>query len=160
MKGLSVLVIKKAKIVRETIYWDVPGRSPGIAPSIGRKYAAALASLKPATISSLYSNDANQVDMATGRHLANTNNAIVGSWQKVFATGGPTHWQGSLGCAGPPMRLDNGTTRKSWAVVAWTWSQTTNPSTSKPFKTNGVSILQFEKGKIISETIYYDIPGR
>ena len=160
MKGLSIIVIKKAKIVRETVYYDLPGRSPGIAPSIARKYAAALASLKPATISSLYSRDANQADMATGRKLANTNNAIVGNWQKVFASGGPTHWQGSLGCTGPPMRMDNGTTRRSWAVVAWAWSQAINPSTHKPFKTNGVSILQLDKSKIISETIYYDIPGR
>jgi len=58
MNGLSILKIKNGKIVRETYYWDVPGRNPGIAGTIGRKFATALSAHQPGwarTLRSLYS---------------------------------------------------------------------------------------------------------
>lgn len=156
MKGLSLLEIKSGTIVRETIYWDVPGRSAGVAPAVGKQYAAALGKLQPQTLATLYGEHAVQVDKARNQEERDAG-TIVHTWQQAFGDSTATHWRGSLCCAGPRMRMDNGTTRSSWAVVDWRWSQST---VHKPITTNGVSILTIYKGKIVRETIYYDIPGR
>jgi len=159
-KGLSILDIKNGKIIRETIYWNVMGRNPGVAPTVGNKYAAALGKLQPRAITTLYSPAAVRVDASTKLRLGNSGHGIVGGWEKAFGVSAPTRWRGSLCCAGPRRRLDNGTMQASWVVVDWVWSSSTNPVTHKPVETHGVSILQIDKGKITRETVYYNQPGR
>jgi len=77
----------------------------------------------------------------------NVNNLIWGRW--AMPSFKPLH--ASLNCAGPILRMDNGTTRLSWAVVNWV-AQDASPGGGK---VSGVSILQLKNGKIIRESMYY-----
>ena len=150
MSGLSILEIKNGKIVRETLYWDVPGRSPGVAATTGRKFATTLAAHQPgwaATLKSLYSKDAIERDAGAVPSTRNVNNLIWGRWAMPSFT--PLH--ASLNSAGPILRMESGTTRLSWAVVDWV-AQDASPNGGK---VSGVSILQFRNDKIIRETMYH-----
>lgn len=150
LNGLSILKIKNEKIVRETYYWDVPGRSPGVAGTIGKKFATALAAHHPGwalTLRSLYSKNATESDMGATLPAPSVKNLIWGRW--AMPSFMPLH--ATLNCAGPTLRMDNGTTRPSWAVVNWV-AQDVSPGGGK---VSGVSILQLKNGKIIHETMYY-----
>jgi hypothetical protein len=150
MNGLSILNIKQGKVVRETYYWDVPGRNPGIAAAVGRKFATALAAHRPGwglTLRSLYGKDAIESSVGVAPSASNVDNLIWGRW--AFPSFEPLH--ASLCCAGPSFRLDNGKVRLSWAVVNWV-VQNASPGGGK---VSGVSILQLKNGKIIRETMYY-----
>jgi hypothetical protein len=150
MNGLSLLDIKHGKVVRETYYWDVPGRNPGIAATVGRKFATTLAADQfgwARTLRSLYSKDAIESSVGVAPSTQNVDNLIWGRW--AMPSFMPLH--ASLCCAGPAFRLDNGKTRLSWAVVNWV-AKDASPGGGK---VSGVSILQLENGKIIRETMYY-----
>jgi SnoaL-like protein len=150
MNGVSILNIKRGKIARETYYWDVPGRNPGIAATIGRRFATALTAHQPGwalTLRSLYSKDAIESDAGVAPSSRNVDNLIWGRF--AMRSFRPLH--ASLSCAGPILRMDNGKTRPSWAVVNWV-AQDASPGGGK---VSGVSILQFRNGKIIRETMYY-----
>jgi hypothetical protein len=150
MNGLSILNIKNGKIVRETYYYDVPGRNPGIAGTVGRKFATALAAHQfgwGRTLRSLYSKDAIESSVGVAPSTQNVDNLIWGRW--AMPSFMPLH--ASLCCAGPSFRLDNGKTRLSWAVVNWV-AQDASPGGGK---VSGTSILQLKNGKIIRETMYY-----
>ncbi len=147
MNGLSILNIKDGKVVRETYYWDVPGRNPGIAATVGRKFATTLSAHQPGwslTLKSLYSQDARASHGPTG-----LDPMIWWRWAMPSTT--PLH--ASLRCAAPSFRLDNGKMTKAWAVVDWVAQL--HPSAGGG-KLSGVSILQLDKeGKIIRESLYY-----
>lgn len=148
VNGLSVLDIKNGKIVRETYYWDVPGRNPGIAATIGRKFATALSAHQRGwalTLRSLYSKDAIESDAGVASSSRNVNNLIWGRF--AMPSFSPLH--ASLSCAGPILRMENGKTRLSWAVVNWVAKDP-----SRGGEVSGVSILQLKNGKIIRETMY------
>ena len=158
MNGLSILNTKHGKIIRETYYWDVPGRTPGIAATVGRKFATALAAHKfgwARTLDSLYSKNAAEVDV----NAATRNNVVPrsGSTSAIWNRWGspalmPLHAR--LHTAGPSYRMYNGTIRNSWAVVNWVAKLHTDYAGEKVV--SGVSILQLNKqGKIIRETLYY-----
>ena len=151
MNGLSILNIKNGRIIRETYYWDVPGRNPGIAATIGRKFATALSAHRQGwglTLRSLYSKDAIESDVGVAPPPAShVNNLVWGRW--AMPSFMPLH--ASLCCAGPSYRMDNGKTRLSWAVVNWV-AQDASPGGGK---VSGVSILQLKNGKIIRETMYH-----
>lgn len=146
LNGLSILNVKQGKIVRETYYWDVPGRSPGIAAAVGRKFATALAA--GLTPRSLYTKDAIESYVGLTPSTPNGGNLIWNRWGTPSFT--PLHAR--LCCVGPSQRLDNGRIRSSWAVVNW-MARDASPGGSK---VSGVSILQLNKqGKIVRETMYY-----
>jgi hypothetical protein len=150
MNGLSILNLESGKIVRETIYWDVPGRNPGIAATVGRRYARALAAHQSGwmrTLRSLYSKEAIESSVGVTPSNQNVDNLIWGPWGTPSFM--PLH--ASLCCAGPSFRLDNGKMRLSWAVVNWV-AQDVSAGGGRVL---GVSILQFKNGKIIRETLYY-----
>jgi SnoaL-like domain len=151
MNGLSILDIENGKIVRETYYWDVPGRNPGDAGTVGRKYATALAAHQfgwGRTLRSLYGRDAIESSVGVAPSTQNVDNLIWGRW--AMPSFMPLH--ASLCCAGPSFRLDNGKMRASWAVVNWV-AKDASPGGGK---VSGLSILQLNRqGKIIRETMYY-----
>jgi hypothetical protein len=144
--GLSILDIKKGKIVRETFYWNVPGRNAGIAPSVGRKYATAL--LVPAwgarPPSPLYSKNALRIDAAVAPSTQKVDH-------RIWANAGVTPLHASLCCAAPSQKSDNGKMARSWAAVVW--EARVAGSTAK---LSGVSILELNRrGKIARETLYH-----
>lgn len=149
LNGLSILTIKHGKIVRETLYWDVPGRNPGVAGTVGSKFVTTLSAPHPGvTLGSLYSKDAIESDVGVTPSGPNANNLIWGRWGMPSLM--PVH--ASLCCAGPSYRLDNGQMRKSWAVVNWV----ARSSIHGDKLVSGISVLQLDKqGKIIRETMYY-----
>ena len=145
--GLSILNIKNGKIVRETIYYDLPGRNPGIAGTVGKKFTTALAT--GLTPRSLYTKDA--IESYAGSTPAAHNGGGNLIWNR-WGTPSFTPLRASLCCVGPPLRLESGNVRPSWAVVNWV-AQDAFPGGSK---LSGVSILQLNKqGKIVHETLYY-----
>jgi SnoaL-like domain len=154
MNGLSILDTKNGKIVRETYYYDVPGRNPGIAATVGSKYATALAAHQPGwglTLGSLFSkNGAAEVDMATYGQVTPVSGDSGLMWGR-WANPSLLPADASLCCAGPSYRMDNGKMRNSWAVVKWVAQVYPAPG-----KVSGISILQLNRqGKIIRETLYY-----
>lgn len=146
MNGLSILNTKNGKIIRETYYWDVPGRSPGIAGLVGRQFATALAA--GLTPRSLYTKGAIESYAGSTPAAHNGSDLIWNRW----GTPSFTPLRASLQTAGPTLRLDNGKLRPSWAVVNWV----ANDAYPGGGKVSGVSILELNThGKIVHETLYY-----